>query len=37
MDQPLFSSPTHAHMTLKWVFRRLFGYLIRRNGENKGR
>ena len=36
-DQPVFSSPTHSHMTIMWIFRRLIRCLIRRKeGDHRG-
>ena len=35
-DQPNFSAPSHAHMTMLWGFRGLLRCLIRRNGKNNG-
>ena len=36
-DQPVFSSPSHSHMTIMWIFRRLIRCLIRRKeGEHRG-
>ena len=35
-DTPLFSALSKAHLTLKWVLRRLLRTLIRKNGDGKG-
>ena len=34
-DTPLFSAPSKADLTLKWVLRRLLRTLIRKNGDGK--